>query len=1129
MNYCLTFLLRQQLPVNERFNILLVKLKRFKTKFYLNKLLRGLILSATILLVAFLIVDLFEYYSWSNEITRATIFYLFIVLMAGVLGFQVLIPVFHLLRMGKQLSHKEAAIIIGNHFPEISDKLLNTLQLYSAVDKENSDKLDLLLAGIEQRTNQLQPIPFRKAISFKSNYKYLKLMSAPLLILLLALIVSPAFVTEPAKRIVNHNSKFEKPQPYRFSVLNDSLVGVKGDEFTVLVKVEGDEIPQTVYLNDGKYDYRVFPNGNGILQYTFNKLKSDVYFKIVTEEVVSQQYYLRVLPKPSISSFNILLEFPHYIGKKDILVKSTGDVVVPEGTILTWQFYTNNSSEVVFIDDKQNRISDTKSDNFYNFSKKAKTDFSYSFYSISEHGLRSDTMNYNISVISDERPKVVIHNMEQEYLAGYLLVNGMITDDYGFSSLWFYYRKHENEKWQKTRISIDNDVEKQNFNHSFNTSEINLKPGEKINFYYEVWDNDGVNGYKSSKTSILEFNVPSRKDIEDNADSTRDLMKSKYEMSLKDLDEVSKELEDIKKSIFEKKNIDWQDKDKVKELIKSEREIRESLMEMEELNSKRDELKEFLNENPNESLNEKLKELSKQIEKLKKENGELLRKLEEMAKDIDEMSKDQLDKLLNELKENQEDFKESLEQQLEFFKQLELEQKLGETTEDLNELAKKEEKLAKETKNRENKLKEATKEQNKLNKEFEEIKEQLREIDSLNNNLEKPLEMQTAQEQQKEIEEEMQESSDNLSSGKRKKAGQSQTSAAQKMKDMADKLNAMMQEAMQSRMGEDIEQVKKILDNLIDISFSLEDLFGSINITSENDPQFVENTTQLKILKDDYTVLHDSLIEISKRQVMLQRFLVRESGKIESYFEQSLSSIQERQGGKAASQLQYGMTSANNLALMLDESLKQMQQSMNSSGSKSGDQKCKQPGSGESSGQGLKQMLKMQQGLGEGMKKSGKQQGKGSNNGQGQDGDSQELARMAAQQRELRKQMQQMMDELNGDGGSGSALQKIIDQMEKQEQDIINRRITAETLQRQKDIETRLLQAEKALMEREKEKKREATEGKKRQRGNNIDEIGYKDISIDNRNSIINTKPIKLSEPYKKLLEKYLYEIENEK
>jgi hypothetical protein len=231
----------------------------------------------------------------------------------------------------------------------------------------------------------------------------------------------------------------------------------------------------------------------------------------------------------------------------------------------------------------------------------------------------------------------------------------------------------------------------------------------------------------------------------------------------------------------------------------------------------------------------------------------------------------------------------------------------------------------------------------------------------------------------------------------------------------------------------------------------------------------------------------------------------------------------------AASQLQYGMTSANNLALMLDESLKQMQQSMNSSGSKDGKQQCKQPGSGESQGKGLKQMLKMQQGLGEGMKKAGKQQGKGSNNGQGIDGNSEELARMAAQQHELRKQMQKMMDELDGGGGNGKSLQKIIDQMEKQENDIVNKRITSETLNRQKDIETRLLKAENALLKREKEKKREAKEGKKQHRGNNIDKIRYKDISNENLNNVINTEPIELNEQYKRLMEKYLYQIENEK
>ena len=1044
------------------------------------------------------------------------------VTMTVILGTHVFIPVFHLLKMGRLISHKETAIIIGDHFPEISDKLLNTLQLQSAIKENSSEQISLLLASIEQKTNELQPIPFRKAISYKSNYKYLKWLAGPLVILLGTLLISPAFVTGPAARIVNHKTKYEKPKPYSFKVVSDSLIGVQGDDFTVLLKVEGDEFPETVYLNDGKYDFRLLANKDGLLEHTFTKLKNDIYFKIATEEVVSEQFHLRVLPKPSITSFSIELDFPNYLHKKDEIIESTGDIVVPEGTKLKWRFYAANSIDLIFYDNEESIIKSINSKNLFEHNMVARFDFKYSVFSISKHFLHSDTLNYAINVVKDESPGIVIEDLQQEYLLGFMMANGTISDDYGFSSLRFYYKKSDEEIWSKFDLNIDKQVEKQNFNHSFKTSDIGLLPGDNLDFYYEVWDNDRINGYKSAKTNILVFKVPDEEEIEQIADSTGDLMKSKYEKAIEDLEALNKELEEFKKSLFEKKELDWSDKKKAKDLLNKEKELREDLLEMQDLNSKREELKDFLQDNPNESIQEKLDELTKQIEKLKEDD--LLEQLEEMSKNVDELTKDQLDKLLDDLKENQDDFKESLEQQLEFFKQLELEQKLSEVTSDLEKLAEEQEKLAEETKAKENKLKEAAPEQEELNKDFEKIEEKLNEIDSLNKNLEKPLEMTTDKQDQEEIKDEMSQASENLESGKRKKAGEKQSGASIKMKELAKKLDSMMQAAMQSRMEEDAEQLEKILDNLLDISFNLETLMGEIAVTSDNDPRFVENTTKLKNLKDDYSVLHDSLLAISKRQIMLQQFIVKESDKVETYFVRSLASIQERKAGQTSSNLQYGMTSANNLALMLDESLNKMKQSMDMPGEKSGSGDCKNPGG--SGSEGMKQMLKMQKGMGEGLKKAGPQKGKGEKPGESSSGNSRELARMAAQQGELRRQMQDLMDQLEANGGNGSALQKIIDQMNKQENDIVNKRITNETLERQKDIETRLLKAEKALLEREKEERREAVEGKNRKRGNPNIEMKYKDMSVDDHNSVINTKPLKLSDPYKKILKKYLYEIE---
>jgi hypothetical protein len=119
----------------------------------------------------------------------------------------------------------------------------------------------------------------------------------------------------------------------------------------------------------------------------------------------------------------------------------------------------------------------------------------------------------------------------------------------------------------------------------------------------------------------------------------------------------------------------------------------------------------------------------------------------------------------------------------------------------------------------------------------------------------------------------------------------------------------------------------------------------------------------------------------------------------------------------------------------------------------------------------------MRKALEEGRKK-GPKEGQQNPGGMGM---SQQLAQLAAQQAALRKEMQRMAQELNKDGsGAGNGLQKLAEQMEKNEKDIVNKDISQETLKRQQDIMVRMLEAEKAERERELDQKRESNEGKDR-------------------------------------------------
>ncbi|RLD76064.1 MAG: hypothetical protein DRJ15_16000, partial [Bacteroidetes bacterium] len=109
--------------MQDNYNILLGKLHRFIRKYYLNQVFRGGIWFIAAFTLFFLLVNAFEYYTWSSPWVRTVLFYTYLALNLFILIRLIIIPLMKLFRIGKTMKEEEAASIIGAYFPEVKDKL----------------------------------------------------------------------------------------------------------------------------------------------------------------------------------------------------------------------------------------------------------------------------------------------------------------------------------------------------------------------------------------------------------------------------------------------------------------------------------------------------------------------------------------------------------------------------------------------------------------------------------------------------------------------------------------------------------------------------------------------------------------------------------------------------------------------------------------------------------------------------------------------------------------------------------------------------------------------------------------------------------------------------------------------
>ncbi|MBP5240614.1 MAG: hypothetical protein J6Z26_01775, partial [Bacteroidales bacterium] len=189
-------------------DLIITKIDAFIRKYYKSRMIKGGICVAALLLTAFLVAVLSENLAYFSTTVRTVIFWLYIVVAVTLIAVYIIVPLAKMHRIGKVLDREQAAVIIGEHFPEIGDKLLNLLQLKTLSETQDSD---LLLASIEQKTAALSPLPFRSAVDLKDNRKYLKYLAIPLTVIALLLLIAPSVITAPSKRLINHGTFYEKP------------------------------------------------------------------------------------------------------------------------------------------------------------------------------------------------------------------------------------------------------------------------------------------------------------------------------------------------------------------------------------------------------------------------------------------------------------------------------------------------------------------------------------------------------------------------------------------------------------------------------------------------------------------------------------------------------------------------------------------------------------------------------------------------------------------------------------------------------------------------------------------------------------------------------------------------------
>ena len=250
-------------------------------------------------------------------------------------------------------------------------------------------------------------------------------------------------------------------------------------------------------------------------------------------------------------------------------------------------------------------------------SKRIFNNFNYGF-STSNKALKNyENLAFNIDVVKDEYPAIDIKMKQDSLDLQTLYFYGQISDDYGFSKLQLVYYPTDNESNKKIeKFSISNS-NISDFITAF-PNNLNIEAGIPYELYFQVFDNDNVNQYKSVKSNVFTYRKRTKeeevnKQLNSQSESIKDVNKT-----LRKFNEQNKELEELSRTQKEKTRLNFNDKKKLESFLKRQ-EQQDELMKS--FNKKlKDNLEDFQKDNKEkdvfkEDLKERLKENEEQLKK----------------------------------------------------------------------------------------------------------------------------------------------------------------------------------------------------------------------------------------------------------------------------------------------------------------------------------------------------------------------------------------------------------------------------------------------------------------------------------------------------------------------------------
>jgi hypothetical protein len=990
-------------------------------------------------------------------------------------------------------SLEDLALKVEDRFPQLANRLIGALQLSRNLrDNPEGYSTDMILAVIGQADSVSADLDLKEIIETGPMKKIGRVAAGLAIFSLVFALIFPGTFRSSLYIFSRPLTEFATPQKFFFVISPGDREVVKYSDVRIKINAEGEK-PKRVDLfwrNEGstwnkeKLALKARPAGargqemataEPDFSHEFKEVKRNFEYYAEARGIESEHYSITVVDKPRVVGLKLTFVYPRYTQlRTQVVDENDGNITALGGTKVRIEARVNKElerAEIVFSDSTRKRAK--IEGNVALGEILVRKDDSYFIGLWDKNGNQNqDPIEYRITKIDDQFPYVEIlepgydQDLTESMRVGLLV---RVTDDYGFSRLKLAYQIiSEGIEGEERSLSIDiphNNRTELNVEYVWNLSNMLLMPGDLVKYRAVVYDNDSFSGPKKAESQSYYLRLPSLDEIIAEVEREQEGQIVDLETVLRGQRELKKKIEDLSQEMdrYTGLDMDWQKKQEMEDALDRQQKLAQ---DMKELAQRMDENIQKIEENKLAALEmvEKMMEIKKLMEEVTTpEMKEAMRQLAEALKNMDP---DQLKEAMKKMQLSAEEMLKRLDRTISLLKRLQAEQKLANLIKMAERMLERQNQVNQDAEaSPKEKLDRLAPEETKLQEDVSEFERRLKEFAELAAELSmlsgEQLQELSDMPEESGLKDDMNQMISQLSDLDKSGALKSGKSCSQKLQQMGDKLRTTQEEMQTGQKEEILQAIRKSLHEVFSLSDNQEGLFSRAEPMGRRDMALRDLAHNQQNLKSAGLRISEDLEALSHLTIFISPDVLRFMALSIAGMEEATKRLDERQKSIAQDEQTEAIYDLNVTARKLMQAMKSAEKSCSGSGMEQAFKK-------------LQGMCNKQSGINMETEKMGQCDGQGMQLSLSQQA---ALQRLAAEQDAVRK----ALSELEGEFGNRSEIMGRLDElgqeMKKVVGDLERMQVDQSTIDRQKQILSRLLDAEKSMRERDYSKQRRAEVG----------------------------------------------------